>query len=68
LSTFDKIKTEALLIELKIEDKKKTSTNGDSSSPVLSSQAHAIERQNTTDQADKVDDIKGKGKPGNKPQ
>ena len=64
LTTLDMIKTEALLIELKVEEKKKTSTNGDGSSRILSNQINAVENQKPLD-SNEVDAIKGKWKPGN---
>ena len=64
LITLDMIKTEALLIELKVEEKKKISTNGDGSSPILSNQINAVENQKSSD-SNEVDAIKGRWKPGN---
>jgi hypothetical protein len=39
------IETEVLLIELKVVEKGKTSTNGDGSSQILSSQGDAVNDQ-----------------------
>ena len=64
LVTLDMIKTEALLIELKVEEKKKISTNGDGSSRILANQVHEIGSQRTSD-PNEVDAIKARWKPGN---
>jgi hypothetical protein len=65
-NTFEIMKTDALLIELKVEEKRKASTNDHGSSSIVSSQVHAVKRENTTDQTEEVEAIKRKWKPGNR--
>jgi hypothetical protein len=49
LNTFDLIKAEALKIERRLEEKSKTSTNGDGSSWVNSGQINEVNKQNYND-------------------
>ena len=60
LTTLDLIKEEALKIEIRQEEKKKTSTNGDGSTRVLTNNVNMISTQNMT--ADEVDAINNRWK------
>ena len=54
LITLDRIKAEALIIELRLEEKKKTSTNGDGSSRILSQQVNQISQSSTNEEVDAI--------------
>ena len=54
LTTLDQIKAEALKIERRLEEKSKTSTNGDGSSRVNSGQINQIETHENHDEVDAI--------------
>ena len=59
LTTLNRIKAEALNIELRLEEKKKISTNGDGSSRILSQQVSEVNQSSTQNEVDAINRWRG---------